>query len=343
MADAGNPSSKTSSSIGFYSILGILIVGGLALLTLAGGDSVFSQRPPLSKLKLEDIPFNGERAYEHLKAVCAIGPRISGTQGMLDQQAYLTRHFESLGGKVVLQTFDVRHPETGARTTLANMLVQWHPERKERVLLACHYDTRPYPDRDPDPTKRREPFIGANDGGSGVGVLCELGTMMPQLKSKYGVDFVLFDGEELIYEERRDSYFLGSEYFANDYVRNPPEHKYVAGVVLDMVADAELQLFREATSMSWPETRPMVLDIWKTADSLGVKEFISRTRHEIRDDHLALRNIARIPTCDIIDFDYPRPGGPNYWHTTKDIPENCSALSLAKVGWVMHTWLERLK
>ena len=38
--------------------------------------------------------------------------------------------------------------------------------------------------------------------------------------------------------------------------------------------------------------------------------------YEIRDDHLALNNIARIPTIDIIDFEYPTARGPNYWHTT---------------------------
>jgi hypothetical protein len=73
-----------------------------------------------------------------------------------------------------------------------------------------------------------------------------------------------------------------------------------------------------------------------------VKEFIPRVRHDIRDDHLMLHDIAKIPTCDIIDFDYPKPGARSYWHTTKDIPENCSGLSLAKVGWVVLEWLKRV-
>ena len=40
-----------------------------------------------------------------------------------------------------------------------------------------------------------------------------------------------------------------------------------------------------------------------------MKEFIAVTRHEVRDDHLALNNIAHIPTIDIIDFDYPTARG----------------------------------
>jgi hypothetical protein len=169
---------------------------------------------------------------------------------------------------------------------------------------------------------------------------------MAGLKSKYGVDFVFFDGEELIFDDavRMDPYFLGSEYFARDYVANKPAHRYKWGVLVDMIGDKqELRLFREKHSMSWTDTRPLVNEIWQTAEAVGVKEFIKVSKYEIRDDHLALRNIAKIPTCDIIDFDYPTERGPSYWHTTKDIPENCSGDSICKVGYVLHEWLQRVK
>jgi hypothetical protein len=302
-----------------------------------------SAAAPVQPFKASMTPFDGERAYDILKQICAIGPRVSGSQGMARQQNLLKDHFEKLGGKVSLQEFEGRRPIDGARVKMANLIVEWHPERKERILLCAHYDTRPYPDEDPDPRRRRDPFIGANDGASGVALLCEMGRHMPDLKSRYGVDFVLFDAEELIYDPSRDPYFLGSEHFARQYVAQPPEHRYRWGVLVDMIGDKELQIFREANSMAWPDTRPLVLDIWDTARSMGVREFIHVTKYDIRDDHLALRNIAKIPTCDIIDFDYPRPRGPNYWHTTKDVPENCSAESLTKVGAVLLTWLERAK
>jgi hypothetical protein len=74
--------------------------------------------------------------------------------------------------------------------------------------------------------------------------------------------------------------------------------------------------------------------IWGTAARLGVKEFIPRVGYVIQDDHLPLRNTAKIPTCDVIDFDYPQ------WHTTLDNPQHCAGSSLAKVGWVMYEWLK---
>jgi glutaminyl-peptide cyclotransferase len=290
-------------------------------------------------------PLQADRAFGYLKDVCAIGPRVSATQGMVTQQELIKAHFEKLGAKVSLQEFMARHPETGKQVKLANQIVEWHPERKERILLCCHYDTRPFPDRETDVRLRRAPFIGANDGGSGVAMLMEMGNHLAGIKCKYGVDFVFFDGEELVYDEavRMDPYFLGSEHFAREYAVNPPPHKYRWGVLVDMIGDKQLRIYREQNSMNWTDTRPLVLDIWKTAESLGVREFVNATKYEIRDDHLALRNTAKIPTCDIIDFEYPTARGPNYWHTTKDIPENCSGESIAKVGYVLLEWLQRVK
>jgi hypothetical protein len=280
-------------------------------------------------------PLDGLRAFGYLQQICALGPRPSGSPGMQKQQELVRQHFEQLGGKVTLQEFRAANPLGGAKVPLANVVVEWHPERKERVLLAAHYDTRPLPDQDPNPVKRRSGvFIGANDGASGTAVLMELAHLMPGLKGDVGVDFVLFDGEELVYVERRDPYFLGSTWFARHYVRQPPEHKYRWGVVLDMIGDADLQIYQEQYSATWRDTRPLVKELWATAARLGVDEFIPRAKHVVRDDHLPLRNIAKIPACDIIDFDYLA-----FWHTTMDTPQRCSPASLAKVGWVVYEWL----
>jgi hypothetical protein len=280
-------------------------------------------------------PLKASRAFDYLKQVCDIGPRMSGSPGMQKQQQLLQEHFEKLGGKVSFQRFLANNPLGGQKVPMANVLIQWHPDRKERILLVAHYDTRPLPDRDLDPVKRRSgTFIGANDGGSGVAVLMELAHLMPSLEGPLGVDFLLVDGEELVYVENRDPYCLGSTWFAKQYAEKPPEHKYRWGVVLDMVGDSDLKVYQEQFSVSWRDSRPMVKEIWATAGKLGVKEFIPRVGYEINDDHVPLRNIGGIPTCDIIDFDYLP------WHTTNDTPQRCSGSSLAKVGWVVYEWVK---
>jgi hypothetical protein len=210
-----------------------------------------------------------------------------------------------------------------------NLVVSWRPQARERVLLACHYDTRPYPDR--DRTNPRGQFLGANDGASGVALFMELAHQMKTLKPTYGVDFVLFDGEELIYDDQ-GRYFLGSEYFATDYFRKPPEHKYHYGIVVDMIGDKRLQIFKERNSVKYASK--LTDSIWQTAKSLGIAEFNPRLKHDVQDDHLPLNRTAGIPTCDIIDFDYPQ------WHTADDVPRQCSGESLVKVGRVLCKWLE---
>lgn len=275
--------------------------------------------------------FDGNRAYGYLKKICDFGPRPSGSTGMLKQRKFLVDYFEKAGGQVTVQNFVERHPQTGANVELANVIVEWHPERPLRIVLAAHYDTRPFPDR--DPVNPRGTFIGANDGASGVAVLMELAREMPDLKGTLGVDMVLFDGEEFVFSER-DRYFLGSEYFARNYVHSKPAFKYRWGVLLDMVGDANLAIPYEGHGISWQETAPLVSSIWTTARRLKVKEFLAVQGREVRDDHLAMRNIAGIPTCDIIDFDYPA------WHTTNDTPDQCSAASLGKVGTVVLEWLK---
>lgn len=320
----------------FFAIgFGVVLIAGIGILLWSGvGDN-----NTLAQIPADQIKFNGARSYGHLVDICKIGPRVSGTVGMQKQQELLIEHFKGLGGTVVEQKFRGRNPSTGKEVPLTNLIVQWHPDKKKRIVLACHYDTRPFPDQ--DKTNPRGTFIGANDGASGVALLMELGRYMPELRSNYGVDFVFFDAEELVYDNDRDPYFLGSEYFARQYRAEPPPYRYHAGIVLDMVADKELHLFQEKGSLRL--ARGIVKDVWNVARALGVKEFIHRSRYDIRDDHLALNTIAGIRTIDIIDFDYPRPGGPNYWHTTQDVPENCSGESLEKVGKVVHAWLMYLK
>jgi len=284
-----------------------------------------------SRLRLEDIPFNGARAYQYLRQICDIGPRPSGSPGMLQQQRILAAHFQKLGGKVWLQRFRIPHPVDGRPVELANLIVHWHPDRQERVLLCAHYDTLPYPMLDPiDPRGR---FVGANDGGSGVAVLMELAHEIPSLPVEFGIDFVLLDGEEFIFR-KSDRFFLGSEYFARWYAASKPGYRYRWGVLLDMVGDADLQIYQERNSVWWRDTRPLVAAIWDTARRLRVREFVPRWKYEIRDDHLMLRNVGGIPTCLIIDYDYPP------WHTRGDTIDKCSALSLAKVGWVVREWLK---
>jgi Zn-dependent M28 family amino/carboxypeptidase len=257
---------------------------------------------------------------------------------MARQRDLVVAHFQAAGGKVTRQPFQIRDRRSGQPVPMENLIVEWHPDRTDRVLLGAHYDTRPFPDRDPaDP---RGVFLGVNDGGSGVAALMELSTAVRALDGPVGVDFVLFDAEEYVVAPR-DPYCLGSNFFARQYAAarqagTLPYH-YRCGVILDMVADRDLEIFQEQQSASWPDTQPVVDALWGTAARMGVRQFVPRPKYTIEDDHVPLRMIGRIPTCDVIDFDYPQ------WHTTRDTLEHCSAESLEAVGTVVLEWLRSLE
>ena len=281
--------------------------------------------------------YDADRAMGYLRRLCEFGPRPTGSEAMTAQRDYLAAFFRRGGGEVREQRFEIRHPRTGDPVPVVNLIASWGVDRPNRYLLCAHYDTRPYPDQD-----RNDPrgvFIGANDGASGTATLMELSHQFATLPDDVGVDVVLFDAEELVYGPD-DDYFIGSTYFAQDYLCRLPPVPYAAGILLDMVGDADLRLFYERNSLRLaPE---VTRGLWRTASDLGVREFVARPRHEIRDDHLPLNRIAGIPTVDVIDFDYPHPGHrESYWHTVEDTPEKCSGRSLAKVVWVVDEYLRR--
>jgi hypothetical protein len=278
--------------------------------------------------------FDADRAMGYLKAICAIGARISGTEGMKKQHALLIKHFEKLGAKVQKQTFTARQLSRHNAVEMTNLIVSWHPERKRRVIICSHYDTRPIADQEPNPRKWRLEFISANDGGSGVALLMELAHHIKALKTHVGIDFVFFDGEEYIFKPRTDKYFFGSEHFAKMYRKSRAKDRYIAAILLDMIGGKNARFPAEGNS--YLKAGGLVKMVWEIAFEQKCTAFQNRVGQEVLDDHLAL-NRAGIPAIDIIDFSY------RHWHRLSDLPENCSGASLEQVARVLSVWLQRVK
>ncbi len=260
---------------------------------------------------------------------------MSGTDGMKKQQELIQKHFEKLGAKVEYQRFQARQRSRPDKVEMANMIVSWHPDRHRRVILCSHYDTRPIADQEPDERRWRDPFVSANDGGSGVALLMELGHHMKDLKTNVGVDFVLFDGEEYIFH-RNDDYFFGSKHFGAEYSKSKRgKVRYSAAILLDMIGGKGASFPVEQNS--WKFAEPLVVEVWRIAAELKCQAFRGNFgKFEVLDDHVPL-NRAGIPAIDIIDFDYP------HWHRLTDTPENCSPESMEQVARVLLVWLQRAR
>lgn len=276
-------------------------------------------------------PIDGARAYSYLKTLCDVGPHPAGTEANTRYRKIAADHFQKCGGVVTEQPFTARDPLSRQPVAMVNLIASWYPDRKERLLLAAHYDSRPHPDQEEDPELRKTAFLGANDPGSGVALLMEIANHLKGLKTPYGVDILLVDGEELVYD-RVGEYFLGSKHFGKLYRANRRKVPkfYVAGLVLDLVGDRDLNISQEQNSV---RLAPQVVrEVWDVARQLKARGFVHQIGPEVLDDHLPL-NEAGIPTADIIDFDY------DYWHRAGDTPDKCSPESLGEVGRVVTAWL----
>lgn len=282
--------------------------------------------------------FSGTRAYQQLKELCALGPRVPGTPAARKAGDWLLTRLRALGDESWEQPFthkvrashplarkDKRLSTQGLR--MRNLVCRFRPKDSRRLLLAAHWDSRPFADMDPVKAKRTQPVLGANDAASGVVVLLELARCLKARPPSFGVDIVLFDGEDFGEQGHLEEYFLGSRFYARTLARPIPE----AGVLLDMMGDKNLRLPLEPFSR---QSAPDLQDrIWELAESRGFGHiFVRETGPAVQDDHLPL--IERgVPMVDIIDFDYPQ------WHTLQDTPAACSAASLEAVGLTLEALL----
>ena len=165
--------------------------------------------------------------------------------------------------------------------------------------------------------------MGADDGASGVGVMIELARLLqanPSIKD-LGVDFVLFDAEDLGKNDDKTgkSWGLGSQHWA----ANPHVANYQAryGILLDMVGAKNAVFPKEAVSQKYaPEIQDKV---WQIAQEAGYSGFFSLDKcNGVTDDHFFVNDIAKIPTIDIINLDISAGGGEYrfgaYHHTHDD-------------------------
>jgi hypothetical protein len=283
------------------------------------------------------LTIDSKRAMGYLRDICKIGPRISATEGMKKQQELIQKHFEDLGFKVEYQRFKAKQNSQTEKVDMANMIISFHPEREKRIMICSHYDTRPIADQERNELRWRDPFVSANDGGSGVALLMELAHQMKDLKTNVGIDFVLFDGEEYVFRQRGDDYFFGSRHFGAEVKKgNRGKIKYSGAVLLDMIAGKKASFPVEQNS-GWRQPQ-LVREIYGIAAELKCNAFKPDefSKVAVEDDHMAL-NRAGIPAIDIIDFDYP------HWHRLTDVPENCSPETMEQVARVLLVWMQRAK
>jgi glutaminyl-peptide cyclotransferase len=289
-------------------------------------------------IQIEVPHFNADSAYFFIEKQVKFGPRIPNSEAHLNAGDFLVNQFTRYGAAVTEQEFDAVTFDN-QDLKLRNIIASFHPEAAKRILLAAHWDTRPFADRDEHNKNSR--FDGANDGASGVGILLEIARVLGESDSlKIGVDIVLFDGEDwgeregdqdnISLPQGLDSWWcLGSQYWS----KNKHKKNYAAsyGILLDMVGARRSQFFQEGASM---EFAPKIVDrVWTIAHRIGYSDyFVKQNVPAITDDHVYVNQLAKIPMIDIVHYQSGIGFFGEYHHSQKDNMTIISKETLKAVG-----------
>jgi hypothetical protein len=283
----------------------------LAIIFLVIPIACFNSQPP---------DFDADKAWGHLLKQCSFGPRLPGSAARDSAAFYCTSTLVRYGAEVSLQRFDVRDPYADRTIGMINVIANFYPDRPKRVMLAAHYDSRPWADQEEIDSLQARPVMGANDGASGVAVLLEIARLLGERAPKgVGVDLIFFDGEDYGKQGDLEYYLLGSKYF----VTTRPDYRPVCGILLDMVAGRESFIAKEGYSRM--HAAELTEDLFARAARLELDFFKQEDGGPIYDDHVPFL-MAGIDCVDLFGYEYPQ------WHTIYDVPENCSRDHMAQVG-----------
>jgi hypothetical protein len=279
--------------------------------------------------------FSGQRAFEDVRQQVEVGPRHSGSTAIEKARTLIETSLRASGWEVERQTFT--DPTPRGDITFVNLIARFippgaktAPTNTQRAIVCSHYDTKRFS------TIR---FVGASDGASSTGALLELARVLAKAPAlAVQVELVFFDGEEAIVqftppEDPVPDGLYGSRHYARSLVAGGRAAQFKFGILWDMIGDRDFGI-----TLSPDSPRELTRDILAAAEALKLRDKFSFHSAAIYDDHVPLNTIARIPTIDLIDFDYL------YWHTADDTLDRIAPESLQMTGAVtLHHLVKALR
>ena len=210
--------------------------------------------------------------------------------------------------------------------TIRNIVADRGSEKADSwIVIGAHYDSRITADQEKTAEARMKAVPAANDGASGVAVLLGLAKTLPEFPEKR-VTLAFFDAEDQGHVMGWPDWCLGSRLLAEKY--GSLERKPDAVIVIDMIGDADLTVYREKNSDA-----ALNDTLFSLAGKLGLsKQFIDAEKYAMYDDHIPFIEQG-IPAADLIDFDYP------WWHTLNDTADKLSEESLQAVYKLLFAYL----
>jgi hypothetical protein len=259
--------------------------------------------------------FNGQRAFDDLRHIVGFGPRPSGSQALERTRQFIIRGLRGAGIEVKEDRFTAA--TSVGPISMSNIIAKIPGTRPSTVIIGGHYETK----------RMGIPFVGANDGGSSTAFLMEMARVLARRANQLTYWVVFFDGEEAIKKWSSTDGLYGSRHLSASLGADGTLLRVRAVIVVDMIADAHLDIHRETLSTLWLNEI-----VFTQADRLGLGRFFLDRGRAVQDDHVPFLEHG-LPAADIIDLDY----GPLnlFWHSRLDTLDKCNPSSLALVGQVV--------
>jgi hypothetical protein len=278
--------------------------------------------PPPPAADSSTLPhIDSKRAFEYTREVTAFGERYMGNQNHKKLERYIVDHLK--GDQVEDDAFTADTVE--GKFPVRNIIAKYPGTKDGIIVIMGHYDTNYW--------LRGTGYVGANDGGSSTAILLEFANQLRgegtgkgsgKTRDGYSVWLVWTDGEEAVKKWSDTDSLYGTHHLAEKWEKDGTLKKIKALMVMDMIADADLDILRATNGAPW------LLDlIYSAAQRGGYQSHFYAMAGEIEDDHLPFVKRG-VPSADVIDLDY---GYNNvFHHTPQDTMDKLSPKSLEIVG-----------
>lgn len=263
--------------------------------------------------------FDSRRAWSHLEALAAIGPRPMGSAGAERARAYLREQLEALGLEIREQHVEVSIGDQEP-FELVNLAGRIPGHSDDSIVIAASYDTRAVENFE---------YLGINEAASGPAVVLEMARVLSRTPLDYTTWIVFLDGEAALGPDQPPGHFGGqalSKRLADEHVLD----QIRLALVIGSVCDPELRIARDLLS-----ERIYRQEFWRAAARLGHQDaFPPSAAFESPDASqrpFADAGLRRVVTLVDTSFGGDEPPGV-YAGTSDDDLEHCSAASLGVVG-----------